>query len=160
MDPHKDPKYPIPMNFFFINHSLREFCLFQDDVPVFEAIRSFMGVWKIEHNIIILTDKSVSAKIIKLLLAGKLEVDPFHNNEYTDITRTLRNLKPKKTLLDILTCRTVPVVYPLWDTLFHLTPKDLENNAIGEKVLSNLDVLTGMGKLESGISIPRLYTSY
>ena len=159
MDRHKDPKYPISMNFFFINHSLREYCLFQDDVPVFEAIRSFMAFWKIEHNIIILTDKSVSAKIIRLLLAGKLKVDPFHNNKYTDITRTLRNLKPKKTLLDILTCRTVPVVYPLWDMLFHLTPKDLVNDDIGEKTLSNLDELTGMGKLERCISNPHLYTS-
>jgi hypothetical protein len=158
MDPHKDPKYPIPMNFFFINHSLRQFCLFQDDVPVFEAIRSFMNGtgWKKEHNIVILTDKSVSAKIIKLLLGGKLEVDPFHNKEYKDITSTLQSLKPKKTLLDILTCRTVPVVYPLWDTLSNLTPKDVENNAIGEKALLNLDMLTGMEKLERNISNPDL----
>jgi hypothetical protein len=123
--------------YFFINNTRKEFCTFHNDVPVFGAIGSFMNDkigWKYTHEIEVATDKKASAKDM---------ITTFLNAEYKDITNTLRNLKQKRTFMDRLMCRSISVVYPLWEVIYNMPAStDTVKEVVAEVAMKNLDTMT------------------
>ena len=125
--------------YFFINHDRKEFCYFQNDVPAFGAIGAIMNYktgWLYGHNIVVSTDKLLSAKIL---------MNSFLNEKYVDISTTLPNLKQKSSFMDKLFCRSIKVVYPLWDSISELYSNNLE--ILVKDSMANLDTMKKMETL-------------
>ena len=98
--------------YFFINYTRKEFCHFQNNVPVFEAIGSFINDetgWTNDHNIVVVSDKKYYFQRIK---------DNFLKGGFKDISVMLKNIKKKWTWLDILLCCSIRSVEDsLWESL-------------------------------------------
>jgi len=126
--------------YFFVNHTRKEFCIFKNDVPVFGAIGSFLNDkigWNYAQEVVVTTDKKVCAKVI---------ATAFLNADYKDISANLPSLKKKWTFMDRLMCRSVSVVYPLWETISNM-PTGPVKEFTAEIAMKNLETMKTMETL-------------